>query len=171
MWRDAIFACLLLAGCAGGLPQAIREAPAEEIALAAALKNPEGWRGRAVRWGGAIASVENRQDETWLEVVEHPLYRGGEPRVTDLGSGRFLVQLKGFFDPAVYARDRLVTVAGALGGTITRKIGEHPYTYIVVRGAEIHLWPKTPREVHRHYYSPYPYDPWYPWGYPYRRYR
>lgn len=170
MWRHAIFACFLLAGCANGLPQAIREAPAEEVALAAAFKNPEGLRGRAVRWGGAIASVENRHDETWVEIVERPLYRDGEPRVTDQSGGRFLAQLKGFVDPVIYAKGRLVTVAGTLDGTVTRKIGEHPYTYPVVRGDVIYLWPNAPRDVY-HHYSPFPYDPWYPWGYPYRRYR
>lgn len=170
MWRITIFASFLLAGCASDLPQAIREAPAEAIALATALKNPEGLRGSAVRWGGAIASVENRRDETWIEIVERPLYRDGEPRVTDRSGGRFLAEMKGFLDPAVYIRGRLVTVAGTLDGTVSRKIGEHLYTYVVVRGSAMHLWPKTPREIH-YYYSPYPYDPWYPWGYPYRRYR
>ena len=47
-----------------------------------------------VRWGGAIASVENRRDETWIEIVERPLN-------TDKSAGRFLARVDGFLDPAV----------------------------------------------------------------------
>ena len=34
-------------------------------------------------WGGTIASVENRKDETWLEIVARELGSSGRPRETD----------------------------------------------------------------------------------------
>lgn len=156
---------LALAGCATDVPREIREAPAVDIRPAQALGEAERLRGQAVRWGGAIASVENRRDETWLEIVERPLARDGRPRNTDRSGGRFLARLAGFLDPAVYAIDRQVTVAGTLEEPVTRAIGEHPYRYPVVRTGALYLWPKL-EPVPANYY-PYWYDPWYPWGHPY----
>lgn len=167
----ALFLALALAGCASDIPRPIREAPAEKIALAQALKNPEKHRAAAVRWGGAIASIENRRDETWIEIVERPLDRDGQPRDTDKSAGRFLARVQGFLDPVIFAPKRLVTAAGTLDGNSTRTIGEHPYTYPVVRVDSIYLWPVPVRTEYPYYYSPYWYDPWYPWGYPYYPYR
>jgi outer membrane lipoprotein len=169
----ALFLALTLAGCASDIPRPIREAPAENIALAQALKEPLQHRAAAVRWGGAIASIENRRDETWIEIVERPLDVDGQPRVTDKSAGRFLARMQGFLDPAIFAPKRRVTVAGTLDGIGTRTIGEHPYAYPVVRVDSIYLWPVPPKTEYPYYYLPYWYDPWYPWGYPYpyRRFR
>jgi len=41
----------------------------------------------------------------------------------------------------------------------------------VVRVDSIYLWPVPVRIEYPYYYSPYWYDPWYPWGYPYYPYR
>jgi outer membrane lipoprotein len=163
----ALFLALTLAGCASDIPRPIREAPAEKIALAQALKYPEKHRTAVVRWGGAIASIENRRDETWIEIVERPLDADGQPRDTDQSAGRFLARVQGFLDPAIFAPKRLVTAAGKLDGNSTRTIGEHPYTYPVVHTDSIYLWPVPVRTEYLYYYPPYWYDPWYPWGYPY----
>ncbi len=167
MKMNALFLTLVLTGCASDIPRPIREAPAENIPLAQALRNPEQHRGTRVRWGGAITAVENRRDETWIEIVERPLDAGGQPRDTDKSAGRFLARVQGFLDPAIFAPKRLVTLAGALDGNSTRTIGEHPYTYPVVRIEHIYLWPIPSKATHHYYRSPYWYDPWYPWGYPY----
>jgi outer membrane lipoprotein len=163
----ALLLALTLAGCASDIPRPIREAPVGNIPLAQALKNPEQHRSAAVRWGGAITTVENRRDETWIEIVERPLDANGQPRDTDQSAGRFLARVQGFLDPAIFAPKRLVTAAGTLDGNSTRTIGEHPYTYPVVRADSIYLWPVPPKVERSYYYPPYWYDPWYPWGYPY----
>ncbi len=157
----------ILAGCASDIPRPIRETPAGSIALTQALQNPEKHRATAVRWGGAIASVENRSDETWIEIVERSLDADGQPRDTDKSAGRFLARVNGFLDPAIFAPKRLVTTAGTLDGNSTRTIGEHPYIYPVVRVEHIYLWPIPSKATHHYYRSPYWYDPWYPWGRPY----
>jgi outer membrane lipoprotein len=162
----ALLLFLALVGCASNVPRPIREAPSENIPLAQALQNPEKLRAVAVRWGGVITSVENRRDETWIEIVERPLDADGTPRNTDQSAGRFLARVDGFLDPAIFAPKRLVTIAGSLDGNNTRTIGEHPYTYPVVHVEHIYLWPIPSRAAH-YYRSPYWYDPWYPWGYPY----
>jgi outer membrane lipoprotein len=162
---------LTLAGCASDIPRPIREAPDRNIPLAQTLKNPEQYRGTIVRWGGVISSVENRRDETWIEIVERSLDGDGQPRDTDKSAGRFLVRVQGFLDPAIYAPKRLITATGTLHGNSTRTIGEHLYTYPVVHAEHFHLWPT--KTEYPYYYPPYWYDPWYPWGYPYpyRRWR
>jgi outer membrane lipoprotein len=167
----ALLLALTLAGCASDIPRPIRETPAGNIALTQALQNPEQHRGAAVRWGGTITSVENRRDETWLEIVERPLDANGQPRDTDKSAGRFLARVQGFLDPAIFAPKRLVTAAGTLDGNSTRTIGEHPYTYPVVHTDSIYLWPVSVRTEYPYYYPPYWYDPWYPWGYPYPYHR
>jgi outer membrane lipoprotein len=165
----AVFLALTLAGCASDIPRPIREAPAASIALTQALKNPDQHRTATVRWGGAIASVDNRRDATWLEIVERPLDTYGQPRETDKSEGRFLAKVDGFLDPAIFAAKRLVTVAGMLAGNDSRTIGEHPYTYPVVQVEHIYLWPVLSKTVPYYYRTPYWYDPLYPWGRPYPR--
>jgi len=80
----ALFLALSLAGCASDIPRPIREAPADDIAFAQALKNPEQHRGAAVRWGGAIAAVENRRDETWIEIASSKS-RASSPSIVTMG--------------------------------------------------------------------------------------
>jgi outer membrane lipoprotein len=165
----ALLLSLALAGCASDIPRPIREAPAENITLPQALQHPEQHRGAAVRWGGAIAAVENRRDATWIEVVERSLDADGQPRHTDTSAGRFLARVDGFVDPTIFTPKRQVTVAGSLDGNSTHTIGEHPYTYPVVRAEHIYLWPQMARVPPYYFPSPYFYwyGPWYPWGYPY----
>lgn len=166
-----ILPLLVLAGCASEVPQSISEPPAEEITFAQALAQADALKGRAVRWGGAIARVENLKEETWIEIVERPLASDGSPGYRDSSGGRFIAKIAGFVDPVVYAPHRLITVAGALDGIATREIGEYPYRYPVVRVSAYYLWPRPPRGVDHYYYPPYWYDPWYPypWYYPYPR--
>jgi outer membrane lipoprotein len=179
-WGVVIFSSAFLAGlrrsnvirmrqaaCASEIPPPISEAPAVAITLAQALAQADALKGRAVRWGGAIARIDNRKDETWIEIVEQPLSSDGEPALRDSSGGRFIAKVAGFLDPALYAPNRLMTVAGTLDGTATRSIGEYPYQYPVVKVGAYYLWPHPPRGVNHYYYPPYWYDPWYPWRYPY----
>lgn len=171
LWSLA--ALLLLAGCATSTPEAIREPPPEDLSLAEVRGNVDAHIGKRVRWGGTIAGVENRPEETWLEIVAQPLDRSGRPRAVNGSLGRFIAKVKGFLDPAVHAKGREVTVAGTVAGTLTRPIGEYPYTYVVVDADTVKLWePQVERAYYRDpFYDPF-YDPlWparaYPWYAPY----
>ncbi|HQT27442.1 MAG TPA: Slp family lipoprotein [Burkholderiales bacterium] len=117
--------------------------------------------GRRVRWGGAIAKVFSGRQETCFEVVSHPLDSSARPEDIDQSDGRFLACSAGFYDPAVYASGREITVIGTLEIPQLGKIGEYEYRFPRVSASEVYLWPK--KEV---YYYPYPpYDPfWYPPG-------
>jgi outer membrane lipoprotein len=164
-----VLLALSLAACASDVPRMIRKAPAETVLPSEVLEAPDAWRGRTVRWGGEIVGVENRRDETWIEIVEKPLYRDGQPRRTDASHGRILGVVPGFLDPAVYARTRSITIAGVLDTPVTRTIGEYSYRYAVVRVASYYLWPiewgnEWPVGP-RFWGYPYPYyfNPWNPW--------
>lgn len=157
------------AGCATNVPREIREAPENSPTLAEVRVDSQRFIGARVRWGGTIAAVDNRATETRIEVVARALDRNGRPRETDRSPGRFIAVIDGFLDPVVYAEGREMTVTGALAGETTHRIGDHEYTFPVVRAENYLLWP--PRsELQPRDFPPWYYDPWYPWGpyyYPY----
>lgn len=155
--RWLLFAVVpVLAACATPLPEAIREPPPGDLSITEVRGNVEAYIGDRVRWGGTITGVENRAQETWIEVVARPLEGSGRPSESGDSLGRFIAQVEGFLDPAVYREGREVTVAGTVEGELTRPIGEYRYTYIVVDAGTTKLW--EPR-VERAYYPPYYYRP------------
>jgi len=171
---------LMLTACASQIPQAIREAPADNPSLEAVRGNTADYLARQVRWGGKLIGTENRENATWLTVLGESLSKDGEPQSGDDSIGRFIAIVPEFLDPKVYAADRKVTVTGTLQRTETRLVGEFPYSYPIVQAQSWYLWPDVSEAP---YGYPYPgwYDPWYgpwygpwpgpwrPYGYPYWR--
>lgn len=167
---------LFFSACATQEQNAISVPPPLDLSLAEVRSDIPAHLNQRVRWGGSIAGVENRASETWLEIVARPLNSSGRPSAGDESFGRFIAKVKGFLDPAVYATGRLVTVAGIVGGGLTRTIGEYPYTYLVIDADTIKLW-ERPMEAPYYYSSPFydpyslrPLNPWYPWYSPYPYY-
>lgn len=160
---------LLLSACATSrLPEAIREPPPVDQSLTEVRENVAAHVGQRVRWGGRIAGVENRANETWLDIVARPLDSDGHPRRGDDSLGRFIARVDGFLDPAVYTKGREVTVAGTVERSITRSIGDYPYSYVVVKADTTNLW--EPRVERRAYYRDPFYDPFYDPFWPTRLY-
>lgn len=161
-----LLAALLLGACST-VPENISSPAVSAVTLSQATENPARVKGTQVRWGGTIARVENRQQQTRVEIVARELYDDGEPKKSDQSLGRFIAEIKGFLDPAIYAVGRNFTVVGTLAATMQGKLGEMNYTYPVVETDSYYLWPlaEEPCET----CAPWYYDPWYPWG-PYRRY-
>lgn len=145
----------LLGGCATPAYNPISDPDFKGPPLEQVRANPEAYVDRRVRWGGSIAGVENRRDETWVEVVEYPLSAQGRPRTSTDSGGRFIARVPGFLDPAIYARDRLITVIGTLESDIERTIGDYPYRFPVVAVDQYRLWRERPEAIY------YPYDPFY----------
>src|SRR5512139_2557871 len=69
-----------------------------------------GLSGQRVRWGGVIVATTPRKQETCLEILQRPLDAQARPRYTDESDGRFLACAPGFYDPAVYANGREITI-------------------------------------------------------------
>lgn len=158
---------LLLVGCATRPPDPILDAPTTDLSLGEVAASVSAYVGQRVRWGGKIAGVENRVKETWLDIVARPLDSNGRPHANDQSLGRFLARVDGFLDPAVYAKGRALTVAGTIEGTLTRAIGDYPYTYVIVKADATRLWEPMERPLYYRdpFYDPF-YDPFWPRFYP-----
>jgi outer membrane lipoprotein len=103
--------------------------------------SPQHAMGRSIQWGGSILATTNQRDQTLVEVLAYPLDGKGRPRTGQDPQGRFVLEQRGFLDPATYAKGRQITVVGTLTGTRTGRIGETPYTQPVVDSRQTYLWP------------------------------
>ena len=74
-----------------------------------------------------------------------------------------LITTAEFLDPAIYARDRQITVVGTVSGVEERPVGDVSYRYPVVTAQHVRLWPPlSPATLYPH---PYQGFPWSPYGY------
>ncbi|MBI2381032.1 MAG: Slp family lipoprotein [Gammaproteobacteria bacterium] len=155
--------CLALAASVAGCAStpALMNEPVSPLSLAEVRSDRTPTQGQKVRWGGVIAAVENRNSETWLELVEQPLDRRGRPQMVDRSGGRFMAKVPGFLEPSIYTKGRELTVVGAVDGRYRSTIGkEYHYEYPVVAVSAYQLWePRIERDT---YYI----DGAYPWGWP-----
>lgn len=134
--------------------------------LAVVRAQPDAFLQAPVRWGGVIARVDNRREETELEIVEQPLSARGRPVANDDSAGRFFARIPGFLDPAIYAAGRSITVIGRLTSAAPGQVGDYRATYPVVTVEDHRLWPerRAPEVIYAP--NPYWYGPvYYPWGY------
>jgi outer membrane lipoprotein len=60
--------------------------------------------------------------------------------VEDIG-GRFIACRPGFYDPALFQKNREVTFTGTIGGYETRHMGEYDYRFPRVDADVVYLWP------------------------------
>lgn len=150
---------LLLSGCSG-LPTAIQNAPFMDLSYQQVSNDIDRYKDTPVRWGGVIIEVENEAQASLLQVVFHPLDYSGRPQSYKPGTGRFVIRSTEFLDPALYAKDKEITVAGVIAGDIELTVGKRTIRVPMLAATAIHLWPDYPN-----YYS-YPgyFYPYY--GYP-----
>ncbi len=152
--------CLLLNACAG-LPPAIQNAPAVQLGFEQVNREIALYQGTPVRWGGMIIDVENEAQASFMQVVFYPLDFNGRPQLHKMGEGRFVVKSSEFLDPAVYAKDKEITVAGTISGPIERTVGKRVIQVPLISVTALHMWPAYTNYYDNRYYGPYPY-----FGYP-----
>jgi outer membrane lipoprotein len=153
-------------GCASKPPQAISKIPVDNPSLASVRLDIDQYIGAEVRWGGEISKVENKADQTWIEIVRRKLWDDGKPKASGESDGRFIASFTGFTDPVVYKVGQLLTVVGTIEDKIERPIGGYDYVFPIVAVEGSYLWKVT--TVAR--YPNYPnYPP--PWWYYDLRYR
>ncbi len=119
-------------------PPAISTAPPGNLQLAAVGRGAMA-RGARVRWGGTIVALRNEPGWTRLEVLEHGLDAGGQPRADSPSAGRFMVRAAIPYEPRIYAEGRLITVAGVLAGT-AESSGPPSSSLPLVEASNIYLW-------------------------------
>jgi outer membrane lipoprotein len=105
------------------------------------LENPSAHIGKTILWGGTILQMHNLTEYTQIEILAYPLGSYQRPLTDQSPQGRFLIQHKGYLEPAVYEQGRLLTVMGKLTKTESGQVGEHRYNYPVIQSEKLHLWP------------------------------
>ncbi|MCD9028414.1 Slp family lipoprotein [Luteimonas sp. BDR2-5] len=129
---------LLLGACASQ-PKPLQGAYTELTPHDAAQGDSTGAR---VRWGGRIVQVEPRPDATCFEMIATRLTATGRPYwASDDTNGRFIACRAGFYDPAVFEKNREVTFTGRIAGYDNRRIGEYDYRFPRVDADVVYLWP------------------------------
>lgn len=129
----------LLAGCATA-PRPLR---GEFAPMQPGQASATDASGQAVRWGGSIVETTPSADQTCFEILGRELGDSARPRLQrDLSAGRFIACRTGFYDPAIFAPEREVTITGRIVGYETRRIGEYDYRYPRVAAEVIYLWPQ-----------------------------
>ncbi|MBI5587464.1 MAG: Slp family lipoprotein [Deltaproteobacteria bacterium] len=131
---------LIVSGCAPVIDKKTLESVDREIRFADLVKDPDRYRGRKVLLGGTIVGVENREGKTEIEVLDQPLNYQLRPTNPEESEGRFLCVFEGFKDPAIYSRNRHITIAGVFKGLEKRRLGEMDYRYPVIEPVEHYLW-------------------------------
>jgi outer membrane lipoprotein len=170
-WLPGLLA-LALMGCATyPVAKNLRD-QARPVTLSQVLENPGAVQGTVVIWGGRIIQTVNHTNGADIYVLKLPLDSYGEPLARANSPGRFIARGRGFLDPEVYRRGRLITVAGTVAGVETQAVQHVQYTYPTVTVKQLHLWPPQRRYYYYYpawgYYYPY-YPDWYwtapsPWG-------
>lgn len=174
-WTYLLLLVGLLGACASNVPNEIRQAPAGSPPESVVREQLQQFIGSRVRWGGTIITVENRSNESWIEIVSRPLQANGRPDEDQAGGGRFLARYAGFLDPVIFVAGQLVTVTGIVEGDEERPIGEYRYKFPIVKIEAYYLWPPESLPVYppSYWYDPYWHDPWWYdpwWPYPHHRY-
>ncbi len=169
--KNRLLIVLLVAGFIASCAPLSREIMSqvdETLTFQVVQKDPDRFLGKIVLWGGVIADITNKQNETDLKVRQTDLDIEKRPKNLDRSAGRFIVRYAGFLDPAIFQAGREITVAGEVAGKEVLPLEKIQYSYPVILAKEIHLWerllPVRP-------YYPYYWDPfWGPYWYPYRWY-
>ena len=96
--------------------------------------------GKIALWGGTILDTHNLKNSTQIEVLAYPLDSSHRPVQESKPLGRFIIQQKGYLEPADYTQGRLLTVLGSISDNQTGKVGKSSYTYPVINAQQLHLW-------------------------------
>ena len=130
---------IMAAGCFAPFSKDVRGQIEEGVAFTSLASDPNFYSGKVVALGGTVIETKPMEDHTEVEVLEKPLYWDWTPK-TDGARGRFILQVDGFLDPAVWKKGRQVTVAAEMIGSRDGKIGMKPYRYPVLKAIEWKLW-------------------------------
>ena len=137
-----IFSIVLVTGCAAGISRQSRSKVTYTGTFSALQKAPDAYKGEVIMFGGRIIETKTSSSLSQLFVLQLALDTVDRPVNPDQSEGRFIVQTKQFFDPAVYQKDMLLTVVGTLKGSKVESVGGFEYIYPLVDLIEVKLWPK-----------------------------
>ena len=157
LWLLIVWLPLVSMGCTYVISESMRQQAQPLVSFTELRTNPEAFKGHTMILGGEILQTNNLQKGTRLEILQRPLSGSETPRLTDTTGGRFMAFCNEYLDPAVYAPQRRITVAGRVLGSYVGKVGEVDYSYPLISCEETHLLPPASAELYR--YAGYPW--WY----------
>jgi len=137
-----LFALLLSAACATGMPQQARSQVTYSGNFSVLQERPSAHLGQVVMVGGKILETKASPTSSEITLLQLPLGTSDRPQDGDRSEGRFLLRSVQFLDPAVYRNGLLLTAVGKITGSEVRPIGGLDYAYPVVEAIEIKLWPE-----------------------------
>lgn len=136
----AASALMALSGCAPVISQKVLDTADRKITFAELVKNPAEFTGKTVLVGGEIISAKNLKDRTEIEVLEMPLGYRLKPVDAEKSAGRFILDYRGFKDPAIYGAGRKITAVGTVEGVRAGKVNNMAYNYPVIKPEKDYLW-------------------------------
>src|SRR5210317_806572 len=111
---------LLFTASCSVISSEVRKEAEPAVAFKTLMKEANSYVGRTVIVGGYILATEKLADKTIILTLQAPLGFRNEPKSRDKSQGRFVVIHKDFLDPAVYRKNRKITVAGNVIGVTTK---------------------------------------------------
>jgi len=164
-----IFALLPVVAWATGMSRQLLDEAGIPVLFEDLVGSPREYRGRVVVLGGYILETRNEPGGSVMTILQAPLDWRNKPKSRDLSQGRFFVTTRKFLDPEVYTKDRRLTVGGIVAGVREQSVGGGTYRFPTIEAQELQLWPEQVYPAGPCYPCCDPwYDPWSPWGYPYR---
>ncbi len=139
-------------GCAHVISKESRRLAVNNIPFQWIAQNPGRYKGVLVIWGGEIIQTRNLKEGSQIVVLQRSLGYSEEPLMESNSGGRFLVFYKGFLDPAIYEKGKLITVAGIIEGEKALPLDQINYSYPFVDVQEIHLWKQDELSYYYHNY-------------------
>lgn len=162
-----VFLLVVASGCASPITKSLRQEAASNVTFPMVFGNPDAYVGDTVIWGGYIIRTVNSREGSRIFILETALDYRDAPEASETSQGRFIAETAQLLDPLVYAKGRMVTVAGRVTGkkTVTHKKSGISYSYPVIQVKQLHLWAKA-RPAPPAYWGPY-WGPYWDWDYPY----
>ena len=131
-----------LQGCSYAIsPDLVRQAD-RDVTFKQLQADPDAHAGKIVILGGTIVSVQDRKNETMIEIAQKKLDYWGKPHRTDTIGGHFQVLHKGRLDAMLYAPGRDITVGGEVIGSRDRPAAESSSSFLLLRDRELKIWPR-----------------------------
>lgn len=148
----------MLLGSCSVISKPMKKQAREKVNFRHLVEHTDVYLGQTIILGGYVIEVENSEEITLVTVLQAPLDVSDSPLSRDKSQGRFIVSVDGFLDPAVYEKDRSITVAGTVEQPIHRNIGTKQVKYINVKGREIVLHAEKMPAYDDRFYWNHPYD-------------
>ena len=168
----SLFSLTATVSCSVISQQVRSESEPSSVPFKTLIAEIDKYHGHTVILGGYILETRNLESETILKVLQVPFRFGEEPDTKDRSQGRFMVYNSGFLDPEVYKKDRVITVAGKVIGSVVETIGADRFQYLKIENREIYLWPDYNNQppyyyprIYPYYWDRYPYYYRYPYWY------